>query len=77
MVRMKALSLHWAEYGFGTPKMVHIIDVMKMLVLYMFGGLVIIRSLVPWRAGIWRTRLTRSSHVSAEMIRSTVSSTCN
>lgn len=42
MVRMKALSLHWAEYGFGTPKMVHIIYVMKMLVLYMFGGLVII-----------------------------------
>ncbi|RMI28813.1 DUF3556 domain-containing protein [Nocardia stercoris] len=39
--RIRTLALHWAEYGFGTPKMIHTIYVAKVLVLYMLGGVVI------------------------------------
>lgn len=39
--RMRTLALHWAEYGFGTPKMIHTIYIAKLLVLYMFGGVLI------------------------------------
>ena len=37
--RIRILSTHWLEYGFGTPKMVHAIYVVKLLVLYICGGL--------------------------------------
>ncbi len=37
--RIRILSTHWLEYGFGTPKMVHAIYVLKLLVLYVCGGL--------------------------------------
>ncbi|HET6832240.1 MAG TPA: DUF3556 domain-containing protein [Acidimicrobiales bacterium] len=37
--RIRILSTHWLEYGFGTPKMVHAIYVVKLLVLYVCGGL--------------------------------------
>ena len=39
--RIRILSTHWTEYGFGTPKMVHAIYVAKLLVLYICGGLFI------------------------------------
>jgi len=42
--RVKALALHWVEYGFGTPKMVHTVYVTKLLVLYVAIG----TSLVTW-----------------------------
>ena len=32
--RIRILSTHWVEYGFGTPKMVHVIYIVKLLVLY-------------------------------------------
>ncbi|UUU24015.1 DUF3556 domain-containing protein [Streptomyces sp. DSM 40750] len=38
MERTKALALHWVEYGFGTPKMIHTIYVFKVLFLYVLGG---------------------------------------
>ena len=37
--RIRILATHWLEYGFGTPKMVHAIYVVKLLVLYICGGL--------------------------------------
>ena len=37
--RIRILSTHWVEYGFGTPKMVHAIYVVKLVVLYICGGL--------------------------------------
>jgi hypothetical protein len=40
--RIKVLSRHWAEYGFGSPKMVHAIYIMKLLVLYVIGGLTLV-----------------------------------
>ncbi|MEU9239727.1 DUF3556 domain-containing protein [Streptomyces sp. NPDC048385] len=36
--RTKTLALHWVEYGFGTPKMIHTTYVVKLLVLYVVGG---------------------------------------
>ncbi|MDT7614344.1 MAG: hypothetical protein QOF00_1791, partial [Pseudonocardiales bacterium] len=38
MERMKALALHWVEYGFGSPKMIPTIYVLKVLFLYMPAG---------------------------------------
>ncbi len=37
--RIRILAAQWAEYGFGTPKMVHAIYIVKLLVLYIVGGL--------------------------------------
>ena len=39
--RIPILSRHWVEYGFGTPKMVHAIYIVKLLVLYIFGGVLV------------------------------------
>ena len=41
MHRMKVLALHWAERGFGTPRMVHVIYIAKLLTFYILGGVVI------------------------------------
>ncbi|AOW94008.1 hypothetical protein BFN03_18705 [Rhodococcus sp. WMMA185] len=39
--RVRATSTHWVDYGFGTPKMVHTIYILKLLVLYIGAGLTI------------------------------------
>ncbi|MEU4650664.1 DUF3556 domain-containing protein [Nocardia fluminea] len=39
--RMRTLALHWAEYGFGTPKMIHTVYLVKVLVLYIIGGIAV------------------------------------
>ncbi|MGV9564129.1 DUF3556 domain-containing protein [Streptomyces sp. NPDC003480] len=36
--RIRALALHWVQYGFGSPKMIHTVYVVKLLVLYVVGG---------------------------------------
>ena len=36
--RIKALSLHWVEYGFGTPRLVHAVYLTKLFLLYIVGG---------------------------------------
>ena len=41
MHRMKVLALHWVERGFGTPRMVHVIYILKLLTFYILGGVVI------------------------------------
>lgn len=45
--RLKELALHWVQYGFGTPKMIHTIYVVKLLLLYVVGG----TALVTWTSG--------------------------
>ena len=40
--RLKVLSRHWAEYGFGAPKITAIIYIAKLLVFYVGIGAVII-----------------------------------
>src|ERR1700760_2690524 len=38
MERMKVLALHWVEHGFGSPRMIHSIYVVKLLFFYALGG---------------------------------------
>jgi Transmembrane protein of unknown function (DUF3556) len=39
--RIRLLSVHWAENGFGTPKMVHSIYIAKLIFFYAFGGVLV------------------------------------
>ncbi|WP_024794939.1 DUF3556 domain-containing protein [Tomitella biformata] len=39
--RLRVLSLHWVDHGFGTPKMVHTVYIMKLLFLYIGAGVTI------------------------------------
>jgi hypothetical protein len=39
--RIKTLSRHWAEYGFGAPKITTLIYVAKLLVFYAVGGVLL------------------------------------
>lgn len=47
MERMKALALHWVEYGFGTPKKIHANYVAKIVLLYVLAGV----ALATWTSG--------------------------
>ncbi|MBA3741867.1 DUF3556 domain-containing protein [Sporichthya sp.] len=57
MERTKTLALHWCEYGFGTPKMVHTIYILKLLFFYIGVGvcLAVLTSDVgaPWEIDGW------------------------
>jgi hypothetical protein len=57
MQRMKVLAVNWVEHGFGTPKMVHTIYIVKLLVFYILGGAVVATatSRLPafWHVGRW------------------------
>ena len=39
--RIKTLSRHWAEYGFGAPKITTLIYIAKLLFFYALGGALI------------------------------------
>ena len=47
MERMKVLALNWAENGYGAPKMVHTIYLVKLVVLYALGGVLV----ATWTSG--------------------------
>ncbi|UGT56730.1 DUF3556 domain-containing protein [Nocardia asteroides] len=55
--RIRTLSLHWVEYGFGSPKMIHTVYVLKLLVLYLFGGVLVATATSGagpfWDIGAW------------------------
>ena len=40
--RMKILTLFWADNGFGSPKVFHVVYILKLVVLYGLGGLLVI-----------------------------------
>ncbi len=40
--RIKYLAAHWVDHGFGTPRVVHLIYILKVGVLYILGGLFLI-----------------------------------
>ncbi|MEU2120454.1 DUF3556 domain-containing protein [Nocardia niwae] len=46
--RMKTLALHWAEYGFGSPRMIHTIYLLKVLLVSALGGV----ALATWSSGV-------------------------
>lgn len=39
--RLRTLSRHWAEHGFGAPKITTVVYVAKLVVLYALGGIVV------------------------------------
>ncbi|HWF24489.1 MAG TPA: DUF3556 domain-containing protein, partial [Solirubrobacteraceae bacterium] len=39
--RLKTLSRHWAEYGFGAPKITTLIYVAKLVLFYALGGVLV------------------------------------
>jgi len=41
MERMRILAIDWAENGFGSPKMIHTIYIMKLIVLFVIGGITV------------------------------------
>ena len=43
MERMKTLALNWVEYGYGAPQMVHTIYIVKLVLFYVLGGIVVPR----------------------------------
>lgn len=57
MERMRILALHWAEHGFGSPRMVHTVYIVKLLVLYVLGGVLVatVTSNLPafWHVSQW------------------------
>ncbi|MCD0449690.1 DUF3556 domain-containing protein [Actinocorallia sp. API 0066] len=46
--RLRILALHWVEYGFGSPKMIHTIYIAKLLLFYVVGG----PALATWTSGV-------------------------
>lgn len=57
MERMRILGADWAENGFGSPKMVHTIYIVKLVVFFALGGVVIatLTSGLPafWHVSQW------------------------
>jgi hypothetical protein len=41
MERMRVLALHWVEHGFGSPRMVHTVYILKLVLLYALGGVIV------------------------------------
>ena len=41
MARMKILAQHWVEHGFGSPRMIHAIYIVKLLVFYVLAGVTV------------------------------------
>jgi hypothetical protein len=57
MERVKILALSWVENGYGAPKMVHTIYIVKLVLLYGLGGIVVatVTSGLPafWHVSQW------------------------
>ena len=57
MDRMRILAANWVEHGFGSPRMVHTIYILKLLILYALGGIVVatVTSDLPafWHVSQW------------------------
>jgi hypothetical protein len=54
--RIKTLSRHWAEYGFGAPKITALIYVAKLLFFYVLGGVLVATltsGLDPLHPAVW------------------------
>jgi uncharacterized membrane protein YkgB len=57
MERMRFMTQHWAENGFGSPRMVHAIYIAKLVFFYALGGVVVatVTSRLPafWHVAEW------------------------
>ncbi|OLL72270.1 membrane protein [Pseudonocardia sp. Ae168_Ps1] len=46
--RTRTLALHWVQYGFGSPAMIPLVYVFKLLFLYILAG----TALITWTSGV-------------------------
>src|SRR6202158_4170226 len=57
MERVKTLALNWVENGYGAPRMVHTIYIVKLVLFYALGGIVVatVTSGLPafWHVSQW------------------------
>ena len=56
MERMKYLALWWVDNGFGTPRVIHTIYILKLLFFFIFGGVVVATAtshLLFWDVASW------------------------
>src|SRR5258705_11353967 len=54
--RLKTLSRHWVDYGFGAPKITGVIYIVKLIFLYALGGILVATltsHLNPLHPGRW------------------------
>ena len=40
--RMRYLATFWADHGFGTPRVIHVVYLVKLVVFYAFGGVLVV-----------------------------------
>src|SRR6201995_958614 len=52
MERMRILALNWAENGFGSPRMIHVIYIAKLVLFYTLGG-VLVATLTSGLPAFW------------------------
>src|ERR1700757_3781269 len=57
MERMRILATDWAEHGFGSPRMIHTIYILKLVVFFAIGGITVatLTSGLPafWHVSDW------------------------
>ncbi|MGO8937103.1 MAG: DUF3556 domain-containing protein, partial [Mycobacterium sp.] len=57
MERMRILALNWAENGFGSPRMIHVIYITKLVLFYALGAILVatLTSGLPafWHVSQW------------------------
>jgi hypothetical protein len=53
MERVRILATSWAEGGFGSPKMIHTIYIVKLLFFFILGGIVIATATSPGVPAFW------------------------
>ena len=55
--RVKTLTLNWVDNGYGVPRMVHVIYIVKLVLFYALGGIVVatVTSRLPafWHVAQW------------------------
>lgn len=55
--RVRAVVLHWVDYGFGSPKLFHVIYILKLAVLYIGLGITLATLTsgvgAPWQVAQW------------------------
>ncbi|MBV9600324.1 MAG: DUF3556 domain-containing protein, partial [Chloroflexi bacterium] len=57
MERIRLMTQHWTEHGFGSPRMVHAIYIAKLVLFYALGGVVVATATsglpVFWHVSQW------------------------
>ena len=57
MARMRILTTDWVDNGFGSPRMVHVIYIAKLIFFYALGGIAVatLTSGLPafWHVAQW------------------------